>query len=174
MSYDKNISFMPPPLNVFAAVAFFIFCFFELLINWTCTCTTRNSLFDLSLCGWIMPKCMKTRKLELDDSIVSKEDKYWEINTGEGITNCKITNYNTETKLHTIRFFNEYDEPVNVSVYPHVDEKHEWSLELLNLHEHGLIELTQFEAAVDQDAINEANKKMNSLFWNFAKFKWCT
>ena len=173
---DTTASYMPPPLNVFAMGLMIIFYLVEICMNscgficakCCCCCKDKEKeneqqeeknpkypdFIPRDLAVAIMPRFMKERKLELDDQILYENcETYWTITTNKGPTRCKIIKYKPEIGDHYVRFYsNEKDEKtgkykgIKVSVQNSVDKKHQWQLDLFDLHSEGLIEFSQFNS----------------------------
>eukprot|EP01083_Nonionella_stella_P214243 772074_1 len=166
MQYDQSTSFIPPPLNVIAIALLFVFYAIEYPIHWIrfiyYKATRQNMiLFDLSLC--MMPMWMKQRDLELDEQICYIDCGYtWHIDTCQGSTPCAMTDFNTLTMNHKVAFFRmsrtdlEKRKPLKVSILPHVKKQASWIVNLLQLNEKGLVDLSQFSVPVDSQWITKA------------------
>ena len=136
-----------------------------------CICKTK-----LDLATVILPGFLKRRKLELDDQILWDNCKRtWTITTHRGPTKCKAVKYNKHLHKQYIKFYDTMDENGNpidddkdwqglrVSVEDDVAKRHCWLLDLMHLHEVGLMELKQFEnVKVDNNWTNDFVEAMDN------------
>eukprot|EP01083_Nonionella_stella_P180070 641139_1 len=156
---DQKASQMPPPLNVFAMCFLALFYIIEKVTDSCkriCCCCCRlfckkeHINFDLAVL--LMPPFMKDRKLELDDQILwSNCHMYCTIVTNRGPTKCKVVKYKPEIGDHYVRFYNDEEKPIKVSVQNSVEKKHHWQVDLFDLNDDELIDFEQFDD-VDVDA----------------------
>eukprot|EP01084_Bolivina_argentea_P303193 523401_1 len=192
--YNMNPAFIPPPLNVIVMVLLVIFYGIEYTINFINCCCRKKHSYNLAVT--IMPNFIKGRKLELDDQILFDNcERTWTITTNRGPTKCKAVEYNKFLSKHTVEFYditngNDIDDDIisldkilheetkwnkiYVSVEGDMQQKHEWTVDLMHLYEVGLLDLGQFEEVqVDQfwansvqDAVEKAKKEDTiSPFW---------
>eukprot|EP01084_Bolivina_argentea_P257963 434701_1 len=117
-----------------------------------------------------MPGFLKARKLELDEQIIFDNcGKSWMITTHKGATVCKAVKYNNSLNKHYMKFYDTNGYPnddkkwigLRVSVENDVAKKHCWFLDLMHLHQVGLMGLKQFERVkVDRAWTNAAHDAM--------------
>eukprot|EP01084_Bolivina_argentea_P221982 375836_1 len=181
MQLDKNkTSFIPVPLNIIIMIVIILFYAIEMPINWikmlyfyiryTKECNTRFVVFDLSLC--MIPSCIRKTTLELDQQICYLNcGRVWHMDTNKGKTSCAMVDFNDAAMKHTIKFFrteNENRKSQRVSIRPHIQKQATWNLNIMELHDKGLIDLQQFVIEIDSKCITEAHKSMQTVFW------WCS
>ena len=140
----------------------------DYLINFFRVCVCRTTKLDLA--AVILPTFLKRRKLELDEQILWDNcHTVWTITTHRGPTKCKAVKYNAHLHQHYIKFYDTNGDDDNdedwtglrVSVEDNVAKKHCWLLDLMHLHEAGLMDIKQFERVkVDNDWTVNANQAM--------------
>eukprot|EP01083_Nonionella_stella_P122850 369792_1 len=170
LSLDDDPSFMPPPLNLLAMVLVVIFYAIEWIIKTVSNCCFHGEK-AFNLITLILPKFMRKRKLELDEQILYDNcDLYWTIKTSDrGETKCRAEDYDYKLHKHRITFYDDDEKhKIDVSIEDDVERKRTWWLDLMHLHEVGLLELKQFEEVdIDRQYIHKASHddKWRDKYW---------
>eukprot|EP01083_Nonionella_stella_P282772 962257_1 len=60
---------------------------------------------------------------------------YCTIVTNRGPTNCKVAKYKPEIGDHYVRFYNDEEKPIKMSVQNSVEKKHHWQVDLFDLND---------------------------------------
>ena len=150
VQFDSDASFMPPPLNVLAIGGVALFYVVDTIVECVSRLCCRQKYDILNK---FAPAFVKRRQLSLDEQILYDNCKrYWYITTNKGKTKCKVVKFAHSTKEHYVKFYDDDDRGIRVSVRNDVAKKHGWMLDLLELCDQGLMDLDQFaEVNVDNE-----------------------